>query len=75
MLFSKKNRRVRSTYTVECKVSMSGITIMIWGSVIPHNCIERLEKTSSEPHGETKTPKVWAVLGQLQTELGDLGGC
>ena len=30
------SQSVLSTYIVECRVSMLGITIMIWGS-IPHN--------------------------------------
>ena len=32
---------VQSTYTVECRVSIFGITIMIWGS-IPHNSTQDL---------------------------------
>ena len=31
-----KTQRVQSTYMVECRVSILGITIMIWGG-IPHN--------------------------------------
>ena len=31
-----QTQRVQSTYMVECRVSILGITIMIWGG-IPHN--------------------------------------
>ena len=33
------SQRVLSTYMVECKISIFGITIMIWGSM-PHNSTE-----------------------------------
>ena len=35
-LVEAHSQRVHSTHGVECRFSISGITIMIWGS-IPHN--------------------------------------
>ena len=43
---SIRTQRVQSTYIVECRVSILGIPIMIWGS-IPHN-------SAQDPSGEEK---------------------